>query len=201
MADVSATAGASSLDEGESLVVPGDASARVVGFFIDSVIVSIGSLVLLTVLGLVHGTVIEVRTSGALADRVEIDAVRFSIDTGVVTLFAAAYFAGSWVRSGATIGQRSVGLRVLPAGEATRVSPIAATVRFLALGAPLWVIAGLVSGNARLAFWCLALIWYAVVLVSVTRGTSTTGIHDRIAGTIVVRHVTAFGSPTRRSNG
>lgn len=192
-----------SLPRNDSVLVGGDASSRVGGYVVDSAIVSAGSLVLLTVLAVIHGPVIEFERSGEFSDRVELDGLWFAIDTAAVTLFAGIYFAGSWVRSGATIGQRAVGLRVLPAdasdgtngadGVATLTAG-RAVARYLALGVPLWLAAGFTSGNVRLAFWCLGALWYAVLLVSVVKGSSTVGIHDRIARTMVVRRVTPLRS-------
>ncbi len=172
------------------MIAEGDAPARIAGFVVDSAIVSVAALFLLTVLGVLHGPVVEVQGSGDLPDRLDVDTVRFAIDSVVVSLFAGCYFAGSWIRFGATPGQSSVGLRVLDAAGGRDMSPAQAAIRFVALGAPLWLIGGLVSGNARLAAWCLTLVWYGVLVVTVVRGSSVSGIHDRIARTIVVREVT-----------
>lgn len=176
----------------------GDAPARVSGYIVDSAIVLLGSFVLLSALGLVHGPAVEVSGSGGLSDRVDVDRTRFAIDTAMVAFASGAYFVGSWVRRGATIGQRTVGLRVLGTNEQHGLTITAAVIRFVALGAPLWVTAGLLSGNARVAVWCLALLWYGVLFVSVVRGTSTTGLHDRIARTIVVREVALVELGTER---
>lgn len=190
-------------DTGDTIVgdtvVAGDVAARIAGFLIDAVIVTFASLVLLTLLGFLHGPVVEVRSSGGLADRVEVDAARFAVDTVCTTLLAATYFAGSWVRRGHTIGQRAVGLEVVSAGDATAALGTGrAIVRFFSLGAPLWIIAGFVAGNARLVLWLLALAWYVVLAVSVAAGSATQGVHDRIAGSVVVRHVTPLlGHGTR----
>ncbi|HSJ92020.1 MAG TPA: RDD family protein, partial [Ilumatobacter sp.] len=184
------TPGAVELPEGATVVVAGDVASRISAFVLDALIVAFGTLVLLTVLGFVHGPVLDIRSSGELADRVEIDPVRFGIDTAASTALAALYFAGSWTRRRATFGQRAIGLEVLPAGDVTAgLTVFQGIVRFLAMGAPLWVIAGFASGNVRLLFWCLGLGWYGVLAITVVGGSSATGIHDRIARTVVVRHV------------
>lgn len=173
----------------EAVVVPGDAAARTGGYAIDTVLVSIASFVVLGALALVHGPVFEVGGSASIADQVEIDRALFAIDTAFVTVLAGAYFAGSWLRSGATPGQRAFGLRVLPRGARSTITARSAVIRFVALGAPFWVAAGLTSGGLRLVLWALGLVWYVVLAASVAIGEPTTGLHDRLAGTMAIREL------------
>lgn len=175
----------------------GDASARLSGYLIDAVVIAAASFVLLVVLGLVHGPVIEFSGAGELADRVDVDRTRFAADTAVIVVFVGLYFAGSWARRGATIGQRSTGLSVLSASDGGPPSLGWALVRFIALGTPFWVAAGFVAGSARFLLWLIGALWYFALLVSVVRGSTTTGWHDRIARTIVVRKVSTVDVPQR----
>lgn len=193
------TADTTSLHGDDHVLAEGDAPARIAGFVVDSVIVSFVSLFLLTMLGVLHGPVVAVEGSGELPDRLEVDATLFAIDAAVITLMTGVYFAGSWIRFGATPGQGSVGLRVLDATGGSGLTGKQALTRFVALGAPLWLISGLVSGNARLAAWSLTIIWYVVLVVTVARGSSVSGVHDRIAGTIVVREVRPLPESISRS--
>lgn len=192
------TADATNPEGGGQVLAEGDAPARIAGFVVDAVLVALASFVVLTVLGLIHGPVVVIGGSGDLPDRVEVDTARFAIDSFAITMLAGFYFAGSWVRSGATPGQGSVRLRVLDATGRSNVTVMQAVIRFLALGAPLWLIAGIVSGNARLAAWCLTVLWYGVLTVTVVRGSSASGIHDRLARTVVVRDVALARTPGSR---
>lgn len=172
-------------------MVAGDLPARLSGFVVDALVVGVATLVMLTVLGVLHGPVVTVHRAGSIADRVEVDAALFAVDTLAATALAAVYFAGSWVRHGATLGQRINGLQVLPTGpRAARLTIARSLVRFCCLGSPIWVAAGFTSGTPRLALWILGVLWYVVLAASVSAGSSTEGIHDRIAGTMVVRHAT-----------
>ncbi len=173
----------------ERVVVAGDVAARVGGFAIDATIVSIGSLVLLGVLAFVHGPVVEVRGTTPLPDRVVIDDALFAVDTALVTLLAGLYFVVSWVRGGATPGQRAFGLSVLPLGVGETLNAGRACIRFVALGSPFWVAAGLTSGRLRLLMWVCGLAWYAALATSVVIGSRTTGLHDRLARTMVIRRL------------
>lgn len=195
------TADATNLQDGGLTLAEGDAPARIAGFVIDTAVVSLASLLLLTVLGIVHGPLVEIEGSGELPDRVDVDPARFALDSIAVTLFAGIYFAGSWVRSGATPGQRSVRLRVLDATGRANVTVMQGVIRFLSLGAPLWLVGGLISGNARLAVWCLTVVWYGVLTVTVIRGSAVSGVHDRLARTIVVREVTRASEPSAQFGG
>ena len=175
---------------GPRCLVAADAPGRAAGFAIDAVLLAIVSLVALTALSLAHGPVVEVRRTGDVIGTVRVDQGLLVLDTLAICALSALYFAGSWVRWGATIGQRGLGISLRPADSADgppglRWGP--AIVRWLALGAPIWVAAGLADGNTRWGLWSAGVLWYAVLGVSVSAGSSLTGIHDRLAGAVAVR--------------
>jgi uncharacterized RDD family membrane protein YckC len=182
-------------DDGDVLVAA-DIGGRAISFLVDAVLVSVLAFIALGVLAVLHGPVVVVRWSGDLVDRLSVDRVRYLVDTAVVGFLSAVYFAGSWWRRGATVGQRLVGIRLHAAAgdRADRrvggpLSGRAALVRWLALGVPLWLGAGVAGGNVRLALWLASWLWYVVVALTTVTGTPLQGVHDRLAGSVAVRSV------------
>jgi RDD family len=123
--------------------------------------------------------------------RVSVDIARAAINAAVATLVTGLYFVGGWIVGGATPIQRLVGLRVRRASDAGRLALRPALLRWLVMGAPFglisvvllpWPILGAGLGVVVAA-------WYAVLLVSTVRGQRKRGIHDRVAGSEVVREV------------
>ena len=183
------------------VTVAADIGGRSLSYMADIVLFSVSAFVALLLLSFVHGPVVNVHRAGNLVDRVRVDAVRFAVDTLVVCALSAVYFAGSWRRWGATPGQRLSRIEVRPADRrfepGARLGLGRAIARWLALGVPLWVAAGVSTGNLRWALWLAAWAWYAALVVTSARSPSGQGLHDRMAGTAAIRtvHVLEPGPP------
>jgi hypothetical protein len=175
------------------VVVAADIGGRTFCYFIDTLMFCVAAFVVLSVLSLVHGPVVSVRRAGNLVDRMNVDDVRFAMDTAIVSLLSGLYYAGSWWRRGATPGQRLCRIEVRPADRCddagARVPLARAVVRWLALGAPLWVAASVATGNLRWTLWFAAWAWYLLLAVTVARGTGLQGLHDRLSRTAAIRIV------------
>jgi hypothetical protein len=178
------------------VVVAADIGSRWLSYIADIVLFSVLAFVALLVLSVAHGPVVTVQRAGNLVDRVHVDPSRFTIDTLVITALSAAYFACSWCRWGATAGQRLSRIGVRPADRAfdpdARPSLGRATARWIGLGMPLWVAAGVTVGMLRWALWAFGWVWYGVLAVTSARSRSGQGVHDRMAGTVAVRTVRAL---------
>ena len=99
------------------------------------------------------------------------------ISGGVLYAVSGFYLVYAWTRLGATPGQQLLGVVVLQ--EATRV-PLTAgqsTVRWFVLTLP----------PVGLVFGILMVAWLAFVASTVLRHPQRRGVHDRAAGSIVVR--------------
>ncbi len=118
----------------------------------------------------------------------------FAVRSGVGSLFGvvveAAYFTLLWMSSGrATLGMRLFGLQVGRADDGQRLAPQAALVRWLAFGSWLALL-GLAPGLAGVG-GLAQVVWSIALLVSTIASPTHQGIHDRIAGSAVVRPANA----------
>jgi uncharacterized RDD family membrane protein YckC len=154
---------------GEGLVIAGT-FARLVAFAIDGSLLAAISLSVTAAVGLYDP---GRDPSVALV----VGLVLLAID--------GAYFVGLW-RSGwhATIGMRLIGLRLLSAADATTVSIDRAIIRWFALTGALQLVALIPALAGLVILW---LIWELLLLVTTATDRLHQGIHDRLAGSVVVQ--------------
>ncbi len=106
-------------------------------------------------------------------------------------LIGTAYFAASWRLAGATPGQWALGLRVIKAVDRTGPSLARALGRWAALGGPLWLAGSMVTGLVGLLALGGTIVWSGALLRSTLAHADNRGLHDRLSGTSVGRHVRA----------
>ena len=128
-------------------------------------------------------------TESAGVPRIQVDRLHRVVNSVAATLVAGAYFVGSWLRSGATPGQRLLGMRVVRIEREARLRPGQAVGRWLLLGTPLGLISTLLGPPSVVGGVLVVAIafWFAVLIVSTARDKRKRGLHDRITGTIVRR--------------
>jgi uncharacterized RDD family membrane protein YckC len=176
---------------------------RVVAFLLDGLILVPVWVVYGVALDAIFGPLIATDPGGTGIVVLAIDAPRFALELALTLLTDAAYYAGCWVRWGMTPGQRVCGVAVraaptpaptppdrqgAPGPDSDRVAAPVATIRWAVLqllpicagslgsaGAlPLGVVAGITAG------------WSAALLLSAAADPMRRGLHDRVAGTVVV---------------
>lgn len=109
------------------------------------------------------------------------------LDTMLGLIVSALYFAGSWRVMRATPGQLAFRLRVC-AVKGGRLTPSQALRRWLALGVPLIPVILLIP-----AVWLnnvavgLGILWAIELAVTAANHRLRRGLHDRYAGSLVVR--------------
>ena len=103
----------------------------------------------------------------------------------VLLVLDGVYFVGLW-RSGwqATLGMRLIGLRLLSASDAATLSLDRAVIRWFALTGALQLIALIPALAALAVLW---LIWELVLLLTTATDRLHQGLHDRLAGSVVVQ--------------
>lgn len=148
---------------------------RIVAWFLDVSILTIVTLVILVVALIVAGDAFaqnDLAVTGL---------------TAILTVgLSFLYFIGPWTgSSGATLGMRSVGLRVVsvPLGRTLEIGP--AVVRWVALGWPAAFLA-LIPVLGTVASWGLT-GWTIVLLLTTAMSDTKQGLHDRFAGSAVLR--------------
>lgn len=147
---------------------------RLVALFIDGIL---GGILILTVIGIIVAVYPDITRGGVAVT------IAYSI---AVTGFYFLYFVGFWTSKGkATIGMRILKLQVANAVDGKRLAIGPAIIRWLAIGyifslVSIIPIAAELSGFANF-------IWAIVLLVTAASHPLHQGMHDRWAGSVVVR--------------
>lgn len=168
---------------------PASVRRRVVAYLLDSIAVAIVAFAAAWLVAAVVPA-LSVSTEPDGSARLAVDPVRLALQVVATTAVSGAYFVLSWAgRWKATPGQRLLGMVVATEAGGSPLSASRSLVRWVALGAPFGVIAALVVEAPML--WLLvvtlAVGWAVALLVSARLDARRRGIHDRIAGSLVVR--------------
>lgn len=177
---------------------------RTIAFLLDGLILAPVYLLYAGILDAAFGALVAPDPGGAGLVVVAVDPGRVTLELTLSILTDLAYYAGSWARWGMTLGQRAcrVAVRAVgpgaarPSGAAPvlppdpeRVPIPAASVRWAVLQLlPLCV--STLGAAGALPVGVVATVnsgWYAVLLLSAIVDPLRRGLHDRAAGTVVVR--------------
>jgi uncharacterized RDD family membrane protein YckC len=168
---------------------PASIRRRLLAHVLDSIVVAVlGLVVAALVSALLPALSVAEGSDGTL--RLVVDPVRLVAQSLTVAVLSGAYFTWSWSsRPAATPAQRALGVRVIAATDGTRLTAGRAALRWAATGVPLGIVAAaLVEAPAAwLAVVALAGAWTIALLISARRHPHRRGLHDRIAGSVVVR--------------
>ena len=154
---------------------------------IDGIGLGIVALVIAAAINLPGSTVTTTTASGQASSSVTITNSGWS--SLLTAALSAAYAIGMWVSSGATVGQRLLGMRVYGA-EGPRPLPIdRAAVRWFLL----YGVSSLIGGIAVAApgvtgpVGLVQLAWVVVLAVTTYQSPTKQGLHDKYAASFVVR--------------
>lgn len=153
--------------------------SRIVAWLLDGAILGLATLLVLVVVVI------------ALGEPFVDDAVATSALTTILTVgFSFLYFVGFWTSaSGATLGMRSLGMRVVEAPGPRPLGVGGAVVRWAALGYPVAAVT-LVPVLGSIASWALV-AWSIVLLITTAISDTNQGLHDRFANSAVLRRIGA----------
>jgi uncharacterized RDD family membrane protein YckC len=101
----------------------------------------------------------------------------------LLAILSACYVIPSWSIWGATLGQRVLSLRALDEKEPRQLNWWRAAVRWLILFG--WAFVGIAS-YFNGVFSVVAVAWLVILLASTMRDSRKQGLHDQIAGSLVV---------------
>ncbi len=166
-----------------------DTSNRTVAYALDLLVLSLIVFVAAAVVSRVLGPTVSFDPSAEdLSGAVSVHRGLGVVDGLVGTLLSAVYFAGSWWRGGSTPGQRLLRIHLRHDGHGSLPLRVA-LLRWVVLGSPFLLLSAIVvgSGPATALVWLLALAWALVLLLSTARSSIGSGLHDRVAGTVVVK--------------
>jgi uncharacterized RDD family membrane protein YckC len=156
--------------------------SRLIAFFLDGILQAL--LVFVALIG------ITIAAGTALTD----DPVASAALSGIVfTGVEFLYYVGFWTSGRrATPGMRALDLGIVTPGGG-RIGVTSAVVRWFLLTVPLVNFIGLLPQGGDVAAWVI-LLWPIALLVTTAISPSRQGLHDRWAGTIVVRRAGASNS-------
>jgi hypothetical protein len=126
--------------------------------------------------------------AATLTDVVEADLGRLVLDAVVATALSAGYFVIPWAVLGGSLGQLALRLRVRgDTGGGLTVGR--ALARWALLFPPFATISALTTDVPGLGWliWGSAPVWYLVLLLTTARSDTKQGVHDRLAGSVVLR--------------
>jgi uncharacterized RDD family membrane protein YckC len=153
--------------------------SRIVAWLFDVAIIAILSVVIIVV-------ILLIAPDAFARDSFAAGALSAILTTGLSFL----YFVGLWTSgSGATLGMRSVGLRLVDAPGPRPLAIGPAVVRWAAFGYPISLLT-LVPVLGSVASWAL-IGWTIVLLISTAMSDTNQGLHDRFAGSAVLRRIGA----------
>ncbi|MDQ2940744.1 MAG: RDD family protein [Chloroflexota bacterium] len=164
---------------------------RLAAYLLDLLAVTALVYVATAAIGVLLGPVLRFNADDAGALRVTLDHPVVVLQALAGTVLNATYFVAGWLTRQATLGQRLLGVRVVAAGTWTSLALRQAVLRWVLLG-------GLFGLAAAVALpWAIpwsvvigvGLLWAIALFGSTARDRLGRGLHDRIAGDIVVRAV------------
>jgi uncharacterized RDD family membrane protein YckC len=183
---------------------------RSAAYLVDSLIIGLAYLVLGILFDSIFGPLVAATADGQALVVVAVNPLRVALELTATLVVDALFFAGCWSRWGATPGQRVLRIRVLleratgsagagpaatgsaAAGSAHDTSvalPLEAAGRRWAVLAVLPIATGSLAGSGAIDVSVLTVVngaWFLLLLASTAADPLRRGLHDRVAGTIVV---------------
>jgi uncharacterized RDD family membrane protein YckC len=183
---------------------------RSAAYLVDSLVIGVAYLVLGILFDSIFGPLVAATADGQALVVVAVNPLRVALELTATLVVDALYFAGCWSRWGATPGQRVLRIRVLleratgsagagpaatgsaAAGSAHDTSvalPLEAAGRRWAVLAVLPIATGSLAGSGAIDVSVLTVVngaWFLLLLASTAADPLRRGLHDRVAGTIVV---------------
>lgn len=183
---------------------------RSAAYLVDSLIIGVAYLVLGILFDSIFGPLVAATPDGQALVVVAVNPLRVALELTATLVVDALYFAGCWSRWGATPGQRVLRIRVLleratgsagagPAATGSAAAgsahdtpvalPLEAAGRRWAVLAVLPIATGSLAGSGAIDVSVLTVVngaWFLLLLASTAADPLRRGLHDRVAGTIVV---------------
>ena len=162
---------------------------RLVAFVLDGVVLLVAGFALLTLTTVALGPTVLLDLGSTGNPVSDVRTWRVILNAALLAALSGVYFVISWSRFGWTPGQRLFRLAVLGASPAAAITPRRAALRWLLLGAPLGLASALTVSVPLLflAVLVVSFAWFVVLLVTTLLSRTGQGLHDRLAGTTVIR--------------
>jgi len=162
---------------------------RLVAFLLDGIVLLVAGFALLALTTVVIGPTVVLDTDAAASPVSEVRGWRVVLNAVLLAALSGLYFVISWARAGWTPGQRLFRIAVRGSSPLAGISPRQAVLRWALLGAPLGLASAL-TVNLPLLFLAVVVAsfaWFAVLVMTTLLSRTGRGLHDRLAGTTVIR--------------
>jgi uncharacterized RDD family membrane protein YckC len=167
--------------QGASIALaPADLGARLIAVVIDSLVLGVVYLILITFIAI--GAVIQG----------DVNIIALASRSVLFALIGAAYFAYGWTKWKASPGQRVMGLQTVNADDGRALTGTQALTRWAYLFGPsafasLFTQADQVGGFVSFVVQVLVLVYYIYLYRTANADPRRQGFHDKQVGSIVVK--------------
>jgi hypothetical protein len=161
---------------------------RLVGYFVDALLLTILSFLGAVAISIAFGPVVTINVGGA--SQVTIDPGLAFANAILGTFVSLIYFVGSWRTFGGSPGQRLLGMRV--SGVDGGVTLVRWVIRWTFIGIPVaivGVLSAVAAGWMVLIAMILVACWFVLLLASIARSSTKQGWLDRAARTMVTKRL------------
>jgi len=166
-----------------------DVPNRTIAYIIDAIILGIVNLVVGAVLSGIGLNAFTINSNPTnIGNLLSYNPVVGLIQAVIFAAISGVYFIYTWTTMRGSPGQRVLGMQVGNATDGQTLTMEQAFKRWIALGAPFGVAQALnpVPGLGIL-IGLAAFVWFIALLVTTAQSPTKQGLHDRYAGTVVVK--------------
>jgi uncharacterized RDD family membrane protein YckC len=166
-----------------------DVPNRAIAYIIDAIILAIVNIVVGAVLSGIGLNAFTINSNPTnIGDLLSYNPVVGLIQAVIFAAISGVYFIYTWTTMRGSPGQRVLGMQVGNATDGQTLTMEQAIKRWIALGAPFGVAQALnpVPGLGIL-IGLAAFVWFIALLVTTAQSPTKQGLHDRYAGTVVVK--------------
>ena len=172
-----------------------DVPNRAIAYIIDAVILGIVNLIVGAVLAAIGLNAFSVNLNASTINGLlSYNPIVGLIQAVIFTAISGAYFIYTWTAMRGSVGQKVLGMQVGNAADGKTLTMDQALKRWLALGAPFGIAQALNPlPGLGILIGLAAFIWFIALLVTTAQSPTKQGLHDRYAGTVVVKAARAVG--------
>ena len=172
-----------------------DVPNRTIAYIIDAIILGIINLVVGAILGGIGLNAVTVNLNATtLNGLVSYNPIVGLIQAVIFAAISGAYFVYTWTTMRGSPGQKVLGMQVGNATDGQTLTMEQAIKRWIALGAPFGIAQALNPlPGLGILIGLAAFIWFIALLVTTAQSPTKQGLHDRYAGTVVVKAARAVG--------
>jgi uncharacterized RDD family membrane protein YckC len=166
-----------------------DVPNRTIAYIIDAIILAILNLVVGAILSGIGLNAFTINSNPTdISNLLSYNPVVGLIQAVIFAAISGVYFIYTWTTMRGSPGQKVLGMQVGNATDGQTLTTEQAIKRWLALGAPFGVAQALNPlPGLGILIGLAAFVWFIALLVTTAQSPTKQGLHDRYAGTVVVK--------------